>query len=128
MTADLTAWLAALDGDAREGVDRLRNIVRSVDAPWTETIKWNAPSFAVLGEDRVTLGLNRRGGFRVVLHCGARKSDVSPDFQDPKNLAVWPTPDRGVVQFPDKAALEASADELRTLIEAWVRANLAKPG
>lgn len=126
MTPDaVKAWLAAQEAGARQGVERLRRIIRSVEAPWVETIKWNAPSFALDGEDRVTLGLNPKGGWRVVLHRGAAGRADAFVFEDRTGLARWPSADRGVVQFRDLAAIDAKADELTRLIRDWVEATRA---
>ena len=55
-------------------VDALRKIVRSGLPQAIETIKWSAPSFAVDGEDRVTLGLAVRvslAWFYIVVRSNA---------------------------------------------------------
>jgi hypothetical protein len=120
---DVETWLAGQTANVREGVERLRALVRSVEAPWEETIKWNAPSFAIGGEDRVTLGVERKGGWRVVLHRGAAVRDDGFSFDDPDGLATWPTPDRGVVVVRDLAVLSAMEPALTDLIRRWVAAT-----
>lgn len=117
------AWLAAQTAEVREGIERLRSIVLAVKAPWAETIKWNAPSFAIGGEDRVTLGVERRGGWRIVLHRGAAVRGDGFVFSDPEGLATWPTPDRGVVVVRDLAALSAMTTTLTDLVRRWVAAT-----
>lgn len=119
----MQAWLDRQDAAAREGIDLLRIIVCDVGAPWQETIKWNAPSFALGGEDRVTLGVERGGGWRVVLHRGARVHVGDFAFEDRHGLAQWPTADRGVVRFRDLDAVRKSRTELTALIADWVIAN-----
>lgn len=123
MPPDVVAWLDRQDEATRRGVGRLRDIVRSVDARWTETIKWNAPSFALAGEDRVTLGVERGGGWRVVLHRGAGVRDDGFAFDDPSGLADWPAPDRGVVRLRDLSEVEDRAEALAGLIHRWVAAT-----
>lgn len=122
MADAVQAWLERQDPQARAGVERLREIVRAVPAAWQETIKWNAPSFAVDGEDRVTLGVDRKGGWRLVLHRGAA---AAPDFAfvDAAGLARWPTPDRGVVAFRRLEEIAEARSGLVRLIGDWVAAG-----
>ena len=117
-------WLAALDPEKRAGVDRLRAIVRAAAPDLTETIKWNAPNFSDGDQDRVTLGIERKGGWRVVLHRGAAAQETPGfAFDDPEGLARWPSPDRGVVTFGSPAALQANAAGLEGLVRRWVEAT-----
>ncbi|WP_395651371.1 DUF1801 domain-containing protein [Brevundimonas sp.] len=117
-------WLNALDVPTRAGIDTLRAVVRAADPGLTEEIKWNAPSYAHGGRDRVTLGIEAKGGYRIVLHRGAATRDVAGfRFDDPGRLAVWPSPDRGVVRLADQAAIEAGTPELTGLIARWIAAT-----
>ena len=123
----VAAWLDSLSPETRSLLDRLREIVIRASPGLTETIKWNAPSFADSGEDRVTLGVERKGGARLVLHSGAAANDVAAfSFHDPDALARWPSADRGVVQLRTAAELEARAAALEKLIRRWIEAN--RPG
>lgn len=120
----LQAWLANLSPENRTLVDRLRGIVRTGAPELDEAIKWNAPSFADGDQDRVTLGLERKGGVRVVLHRGAAVKDAADFFfEDPAKVAKWPSADRGVATFADVSAVEAKASALEDLIRRWVAAN-----
>ena len=115
------AWLATLDAPRRVAIDALRTIVRAADPGLTEEIKWNAPSYAHHGHDRVTLGVEPRGGYRVVLHRGAKALDATTfSFDDPDGLAAWPSPDRGVVRLADLAAIESKTPPLTSLIARWI--------
>ncbi|MFN3559432.1 MAG: DUF1801 domain-containing protein [Brevundimonas sp.] len=119
-------WLGALSPENRSLVDRLRAVVKAAAPDLTETIKWNAPNFADGDQDRVTLGVERKGGVRVVLHRGAAVKDAAGfKFDDPDGVAKWPTPDRGVVTFRDLTALEAGAAPLEDLVRRWITANHA---
>jgi len=123
-TGAVEAWLDAVPTDARMAVDRLREIVRTVAPDLIETIKWNAPSFADGDQDRVTLGLGRKGGVRLVLHRGAAVKAASGFvFGDPEKVAKWPSADRGVATFADLAAVEAKALALEDLVRRWIAAN-----
>ncbi|WP_419317828.1 DUF1801 domain-containing protein [Caulobacter sp. ErkDOM-E] len=117
-------YLAALDPPSRLAVDALRHLVVTAHPGLTEEIKWNAPSFAHDGQDRVTLGLDRKGGYRIVLHRGAKPLDASDFcFADDDKLAKWPAPDRGVVTLKDLAEINAGGAAISRLIARWVEAT-----
>lgn len=123
MTSGLDTYLEDLTPDARQMIDALRMIVRSGLPHAVETIKWNAPSFAVDGEDRITLGLGRKGEARLVLHRGAKKRElIDLTAIDHASVASWPTPDRGVVTFCDLEAIHAREAELTSLCSRWATA------
>lgn len=89
-----------LDEATLATVDLLRSLIRDAHPQLVERIRSNAPSFALDEEDRITLGLERKGGVRVVLHRGAKRKDTAGfHFSDPAGLAMWPAADRGVVIF-----------------------------
>ena len=118
------AWLDSLSPVDRDAIERLRRIVISASAGLTETIKWNAPSFADGDQDRVTLGVERKGGVRMVLHRGAAVRDAAAFvFDDPDGIAKWPSPDRGVVILRTPAEVDARGPALGPLDERWVEAN-----
>ena len=124
MTGAVEAWLAGISTTDRAGIDRLRAIVSAGAPGLTETIKWNAPSFADGDQDRVTLGIERKGGWRVVLHRGAATQDATGFvFDDPAKVAKWPSKDRGVATFADLFAVKAKAAALEDLIRRWIAAN-----
>ena len=125
MSDAVDAYLTGLEPSAREAVDALRAIVIDAAPELNERIKWNAPSFALGDEDRITLGLERKGGVRVVLHRGAKAKD-SQDFafDDPAKLAKWPASDRAVLTFTDAAEIEAKREALRDLFARWIAATL----
>lgn len=124
MAGCLEEFRLGLDVKTLQTVDVIRSIVAASHAYLTEGIKWHAPSFALRGEDRITLGLERKGGVRVVVHRGAKPKKLGDfSFEDPDSLARWPAPDRGVIIFQDKADVEQRADALRRLCSRWLAAT-----
>ena len=117
-------YLAALEPAVRADVDRLRTLVLAADPALTEEIKWNAPSFAHEGQDRVTLGLDRKGGYRIVLHRGAKVMDADGfSFVDDTGLASWPASDRGVIALKDRAGIDSASADITRLISRWIAAT-----
>ena len=123
-SVDVTAYLQGVDAAARPGLDRLRQTVLAACAGLTEEIKWNAPSYSHQGEDRVTLGLEKKGGYRVVLHRGAKPKALDAfAFTDDSGLGRWPAADRGVVLIRDELDLQTKSEALKQLIARWIAAN-----
>ncbi|MGQ3138342.1 MAG: DUF1801 domain-containing protein [Sphingopyxis solisilvae] len=96
----IDAFLATLTADQRPIVDKLRELAAHSADGVSEHIKWNAPSFCIDGDDRITLGLSPKGVVRVVLHRGATApEDKHFSFDDPAGLIRWQAADRGVLHF-----------------------------
>lgn len=113
-----------LDADTRAIVDALRKIIAGSNKKLEEGIKWNAPSFAIAGEDRITLGIERKGGVRVVFHRGAKVKDAAKfKFEDTAGLAEWPARDRGVAVFKTLADVKAQQTALLDLCKRWLEAT-----
>lgn len=124
MAGDVESFRAGLDVQTLDMVDAIRAIVAASHSGLKERIKWNAPSFAIGGDDRITLGLERNGGVRVVMHRGAKPRTLDGfSFDDRDGLAKWPAPDRGVIVFKDKGEVEQRADALRDLSSRWLAAT-----
>ena len=118
------AFRRGLDSDTLAIVDALRAVIAGSNAKLEEGIKWNAPSFALGGEDRITLGLERKGGVRAVFHRGAKAKDAAKfSFDDIAGLAQWPARDRGVAIFKTLAEVEAKRKALRDLCKRWLDAT-----
>jgi hypothetical protein len=121
----LETFRESLDAETRAMVDALRAAVSAACPTLVERLKWSAPSFALAAagddDDRITLGLERKGGVRVVFHRGAKVKDVSGfAFDDSAKLAKWPAVDRGVMVFADVAAVAAKLDAFSDLCVRWV--------
>lgn len=110
-----------LDADTLGMIDRLRAIITAANPDLVERIKWNAPSFAIGDDDRITLGVERKGGVRLVLHRGAKpRHDPGFSFDDVDGLATWPSADRGVIVWQNVAAIDETELALRRLCRRWI--------
>lgn len=124
MVADVERFREALNVGVLQTIDAIRAIVAHSHPGLKEGIKWNAPSFKLGDDDLITLGLERSGGVRVVLHRGAKLKAVDGfHFDDPDGLARWPSPDRGVIVFRDQADVAQRADALSNLCSRWLAAT-----
>jgi hypothetical protein len=121
--SDVGAWLAACPPAALPAIEALRSTIRAAGPDLVESIKWNAPSFAQEGEDRITLGLEQKGGVRAVLHRGAAAKADGFAFEDTAKLARWPSPDRGILKFRDAGEIEPRRPALADLFARWLEAT-----
>ncbi|MGL4542184.1 MAG: DUF1801 domain-containing protein [Polymorphobacter sp.] len=117
-------YLDTLKPGDRAMVDALRALAQAAHPGVTEHIKWNAPSFCVDGDDRITLGLQPKRGVRAVLPRGAKVKDATGfAFVDNAGLATWPTVDRGVLSFKSEAEIAAVAPAITDLFARWLAAT-----
>lgn len=117
-------FLAALQDGRAAQVERLRALILEAHPDLTEEIKWNAPSFAVDGDDRVTMRLAPGNVLQLILHRGAKVRDTTGfSFTDDSGLVRWLAPDRGVVTLEGADDLEAKAPAIQQLVKTWVDAT-----
>jgi hypothetical protein len=106
-------------------VERLRIAIAALPLGLTEHIKWNAPSFCMDGEDRITFRLQPGDRVELIFHRGAKKRADTATFTfiDPSGLMKLLAPDRGVVVLADAAATDRHTPDILRLVEAWVTAT-----
>lgn len=118
------AYMEQLDHPMKAEIESVRAIVAGADSRLTERIKWNAPSFCLNGDDRITFNLHGKGdSFLLVFHCGAKaKEDGSktPIFADETGLLNWVTGSRATVKFTSKEDIAAKQTVLITVIGKWL--------
>lgn len=120
------SFLDNLDHPLKEGIVALRKTILDAHPDLTEQIKWNAPSFCLGGDDRITFRIPPKGkpGVQLIFHRGAKTKDSS-DFQftDPSSLVEWAASDRGVVTFTKLDEIKASKKKIVALVKAWLEAT-----
>lgn len=119
---DVDALLAALDHPRIEEIQALRALIRGADPRITESVKWNAPSFATT-EHFATFHLRAKAGVQVVLHLGAKPQPDTPlraGIADPSGLLDWRGPDRATVTFADAADIAARQDAFMAVLRQWL--------
>ena len=121
---EVDQFLAVLDHPLKAGVEQLRAWILGADPGITEHVKWNAPSYRYGGEDRVTFRLHPHDQLQLVFHHGVRVRADAAEFVfiDPSGLVEWRTRDRGVVTFPDLAAVADAQAAVPELVRAWIAA------
>ena len=118
-------FLAQLEHPLKEEIREVRRIILSAHPQLTEHIKWNAPSYACNGEDRVTFSLHGQGFFRLVFHCGAKAKNRQLEgrlIDDSTQLLEWVTDDRATARFTNMHDVREKEAALRTVIQQWIAA------
>lgn len=115
-----------LEHPMKKEIEALRAIVHDADARLVEGIKWNAPSYSVDGQDRVTFNLQGKGMIRLVFHTGAKKSDLNVPAalgEDPSSLLEWAADDRAIVKLVNMDDVREKADKIGETVRRWLEAT-----
>ncbi len=121
---DVAAFLDALDHPLRAEIETVRALIHEAEPRLAEHIKWNAPSFHIAGEDRVTFRLHPPTRLELIFHRGVKPKDTTGfTFEDASGLTRWAAPDRAVVTLEDKADIEAKSGALQQLVRQWIEAT-----
>ncbi len=118
---EVDAFMQELTHPHRDAIEALREIVRGIDPRIRESIKWNAPSFAI-NDHFLTFKLRPLDTVQVVLHTGAKVNTSRPaiNLDDPRGLVAWAAPDRGVVTFADLQDLRAKQAAFVAIVRQWI--------
>ena len=114
-------YLDSLQHARKPEVEALRALILDAVPGLSERIKWNAPSFGMGDDDRITMRLHPGDRLQLILHRGAKAAaDDLFRFEDPDKLIVWAAPDRGAVTFKDAEDLAAKSAALPEVLRRWV--------
>ena len=119
-------FLNALEHPLKNEIEEVRKMVLAADERITEQIKWNAPSFCIGNDDRITFNLQGKGFFRLIFHCGAKSKSSKgngPIIEDATGLLEWAADDRAIVKLSSMKEIEEKRDKLRELVAKWMEAT-----
>lgn len=122
---DVEEFLADLDHPRKAEILQLRKAILEASPGVTEQVKWNAPSFCVDGDDRVTFRLQPHDVVTLILHRGAKVRGDTDDLRglDRTGLVRWLSPDRGIVELDDAAEVQAKLPAVVDLTARWFQAT-----
>ncbi|GIO27890.1 DUF1801 domain-containing protein [Ornithinibacillus bavariensis] len=119
-----------LEHPFKEEIIAVRKIILATNNRITEKIKWNAPSFCVNGDDKITFNLRGKGFFRLIFHCGAKVKEVphrQPLINDEGGLLEWASSDRAILKFTDMNDVISKENYLKEIINKWIDATESYP-
>lgn len=123
-STDLNTYLEELAHPLKQEIMEVRQIILNSNKKFTEHIKWNAPSYCINGEDRITFNLHGTSYFRLIFHCGVKikarkiKGKISSDKEQ---LLEWVADDRAVLQFSDMIEVMQKKRSVVLLINEWIK-------
>ena len=117
-------FLNGLEGDRKLQVNTLRDLILNVEPKLEEHIKWNAPSYVLDGEDRITFNLtNKQEVVKLIFHMGATRKEnkkATPVMQDESRLIEWSSDIRGMVTFTAIEDVNSNLTSLKKIIKNWL--------
>lgn len=117
-------FLGDLDANKRQQVDTLRALILKTVPQLQEHIKWNAPSYVLDGEDRITFNLmNKQGVVKLIFHMGATRKENkkgAPVMQDDNGLLEWSSDIRGMITFTTIEDINTNLTPLSKIVEDWL--------
>jgi len=118
-------YLLDLPHPRKGEIEEIRGAILENIPQITERVKWNAPSFCVAGDDRITFRLQPGDRVELVFHRGAKKrADTDTfSFSDPSGLIKWSTPDRGTIAFRDQEDVRSKLPALIDVANRWINAT-----
>ena len=117
-------FMADLPEPRRSEVEAIRKIIMEAEPELREHIKWNAPSYFLAADDRITFNARSPSQVRLVLHAGAtRKEDKAgkPIFDDSTGLLEWNSDIRATLPFAGMADIESKQEDVKSIIRTWLR-------
>jgi len=121
-------FMSRLEHPLKREIEEVRAVIVGTNLGFTEQIKWNAPSFCIDGEDRITFQLKGEKFFRLIFHCGAKVKARKGEgrlIDDDSGLLEWAADDRAIAVFSDMNDVRAKRQRLESVIGRWVEAARA---
>lgn len=123
-SADLVRiYLDQLDHPLKPEILKIREMILSTNPDLTEHIKWNAPSFCLFCEDKITYNLSpKKDSIQLVLHRGAKKRELPQQklISEESGLLKWATNDRAIIRFTSMQEILENESKLLEIIRKWL--------
>jgi hypothetical protein len=121
---EVDIFIAGLDHPLKETVSNIRAAILGWNDEITEHIKWNAPSFCIGGEDRVTMNLRAQDHVKLIFHRGAKVKDAEEfKFEDTSGRMVWLADDRAVIKLTAEDETAEKAIPIAEVVSQWMAAT-----
>lgn len=116
-------FLAALAHPQTALINQIRELVAEAGPELVEGIKWNAPSYALAGNDIITFNFRTFTSVALIFHTGPKGKDTHTGtkmFDDGFSLIQWLADKRFVIAITDAGYLESHRADLVATIERWI--------
>lgn len=115
--------LSLLDHPDISLINQTRQTIKDAAPTLVEGVKWNAPSYALNGNDIITFNFRNYGAVSLIFHTGPKGKDTKTGnrlFEDTTGLVEWVADKRFVVKVGNGRFLQTHAAALTELIQTWV--------
>jgi len=116
-------FITDLSDERQQQVQALRALIKTTHPELTEHIKWNAPSYVLDGEDRITFNMHYPDRTMILIHMGATRKEnkkADPIMKDETGLVEWNSDIRGTVSFSSLDEIANSQADLTKILNAWL--------
>lgn len=116
-------YLDGLDHPMKPEILKIREMIFEVNPNLTEQIKWNAPSFCLNREDKITFNLPpKKDSIQLVFHRGVKKKELPKEklINDDSGLLKWATNDRAVIRFTSMQEILDNETDFLEIIRKWL--------
>lgn len=116
-------YLENLDHPLKSEILKIRDLIFKTNPNLTEQIKWNAPSFCLTGEDKITFNLPpKKDSIQLVFHRGVKKKELPKEklINDNSGLLKWATNDRAVIRFTSMQEILEDEAKIQEIIQKWL--------
>ena len=114
MTNEVDDWFAERQHALTDAMQLARKLILEADPRVTESIKWKTPTFSYKGN---IVSFNPSTKFvSLLFHRGSEIQGDFPNLEGDGRLVR-------VMRFADVSEVEATRDELQTVIRAWCNAH-----
>jgi len=115
--------LSALEQPQVDLINEIRALIRQAEPVLAEGVKWNAPSYALDGNDIITFNFRNYGAVALIFHTGPKGKDTKTGqrlFEDASGLVEWVADKRFVLKVADGRFLHDHTTEITRLVQTWV--------
>jgi len=119
----VTEYIQNLEHPLKAEIENTRIIILGISDQISEHIKWNAPSFCINNQDRITFNFHVKEGFRLVFHCGSKKTEHKKTenlFIDETKLLNWITGDRATIHITSVSDFKNKREKLIAVATKWM--------
>jgi len=122
---EVTDFLDQINPFLRDEIEYLRSIIMSTGMNLTEGIKWNAPSYSINGNDRITLRINSPKMIQIIFHRGAKVQKQPPEriLGDKYTILLWKENDRAIASFKSLNEIQDNILILKEIITKWIEST-----
>lgn len=122
---EVTNFLDQINPSLRGEIECLRSIIMSTGMNLSEGIKWNAPSYSINGNDRITLRINSPKMIQIIFHRGAKVQEQPPEriLDDKYTILLWKENDRAIASFKSLNEIQDNILILKEIITKWIEST-----